>query len=89
MVIRRVLNRPEQGFGVGVVLADPWPGERPEHVQLFLPIVQRGRTHGVAVVGMENQGLTAPLADPLLEASPADQIVCDGWVCRNPCPAPF
>lgn len=34
-VVRPAFHRSEQRFGVGVVVGDPWPGERPEHVQIF------------------------------------------------------
>ena len=79
-VVRPVFHRAEQRFGVGVVVGDPWPGERPEHAQLFQPAFQRGCAHGVAVIGVQDQRLLSALADPLSQASPADQIRCNGWI---------
>ncbi len=79
-VIRPVFHCPEQRFRVRVVVGHPWPRERPEHAQFFQPAFQRGRTQGVAVVGMEDQGLFPDLADPLAQASPAHQIRCNGWI---------
>ena len=79
-VVRSVFRCPEQGFGVGVVVGHPWPGEGSEHAQLLQPALERGRTHGVAVVGLQDQRLLAALADPLADAGPADQIGCNGWV---------
>ena len=55
----------EQRFRVGVVVADPWPGEGSEHTQLLQPAFQSGCPHCVAVIGMEDQWLAAALADPL------------------------
>ena len=34
-VVRPVLDRSEQGFRVGVVVGDPWPGEGSEHAHLL------------------------------------------------------
>ncbi len=79
-VIRSILHRPEQGFRVWVVVGHPWSGERPEHAQFLQPAFQCGCTHGVAVVGMEDQRLLPCLADPLSEASPAHQIRCNGGI---------
>ena len=79
-VVRPVFHRAEQRFGVGVVVGDPWPGERPEHAQFFQPAFQRGCAHGVAVIGVQDQRLLSALADSLSQASPADQIRCNGWI---------
>ncbi len=64
-VFRSVLHCSEQGFGVRVVVGDPWSGEGSEHTQFLQPAFQCGRTHGVAVVGMQDQRLLSTLADPL------------------------
>jgi len=79
-VFRPILHRPEQRFRVGVVVADTRPGERPEDAQFLQSAFQRGRTHGVAVVGMEDQRLLPALADPLSQASPAYQIRSNSWI---------
>ena len=79
-VIRPVLRCAEQRFGVGVVIADARPRERPEHAQFLKTAFQRGRTHGVAVVGMEDQRLGSALADPLSQAGPTHHIRCNGWI---------
>ena len=79
-VIRPILHRPEQRFRVRVVIADARPGERPEHAQFFQAALQRGRTHGVAVIGVQDQRLLSALTDPLSQASPTDQIRCNGWM---------
>ena len=79
-VIRPVLRCAEQRFGVGVVVGHPWPGKGSEHAQLFQPSFPRRRTHGIAVIRVEDQRLAASLADPLSQASPAHQIGCNGWV---------
>ncbi len=79
-VVRPVSRRPEQGFRVRVVVRHPWSGEGPQDSKLLQPALERGRSHGVAVVGMEDQRLLAALADPLADAGPADQIGCDGSV---------
>jgi len=76
-IVRPVFHRAEQGFGVGVVVADPGSGEGPEHAQLLQPHLEGGGPHGVAVVGMEDQRLAAPPADPLPQAGPADKISGD------------
>ncbi len=34
-VVGLVLHRSEQGFRVGVVVGDPWPGEGSEHAHLL------------------------------------------------------
>ena len=77
-VIRPILHRPEQRFRVRVVIADAWPGERPEHAQFYQAALQRGRTFDVAVIGVQDQRLLSALADPLSHASPTDQIRCNG-----------
>jgi len=64
-VVGPVLCSPEQSFGVRVVIRYPWPGEGPEHAQFLQPALQGGRTHGVAVIGMQDQRLLATFADPL------------------------
>ena len=76
-VVRAVLDGAEQGFGVGVVVADPRPGEGSEHTQLLKPALQGGGPHGVAVIGMEDQRLGPSLADPFAQAGTADQISGD------------
>ena len=73
-VVRSVLDRAEQLLRVGVVVTDPRSGEGSEHAELLQPALQRGGSHGVAVVGMEDQRLGPALADPLSQAGPADQI---------------
>ena len=73
-VVGPVLGRAEQRLGVRVVVRDPGPGERAQHAQLLQPHLQRGGTHGAAVVGVQDQTLLAALADPLLDAGAADQI---------------
>ena len=57
-VIRPILHRSEQRFRVRVVVRHPWPGEGSEDAQFLQPAFQRGRTHGVAVIGMEDQPRT-------------------------------
>ena len=80
-VIRPILHRSEQRFRVRVVIRHPWqPGEGSEDAQFLQPAFQRGRTHGVAVIGMENQGLLPTFADPFSQASPTHQIRCNGWI---------
>jgi len=56
-----VLDRTKQGFRVGIVVRNPWPGERAQHPQLLQPGLERGGTHGIAVVGMEDQRLVGGL----------------------------
>ena len=56
-VVRSVLDRTEQRFRFGVVVADPGPGEEPEDPQLLQPALRRCCPHGIAVVGMEDQRL--------------------------------
>ena len=34
-VVRPVLERSEQGFRVGVVVGDPWPGKGSQHAHLL------------------------------------------------------
>ncbi len=51
-----------------------------QHTQLLQPGFPRRGPHGVAVVGMQHQGLLAALADPLADVGPADLIGCNGWV---------
>ena len=74
------LRRPEQRFGVGVVVWQPWPREPPEHTQFLQTALQRDCTHGVSVVGMENQGWLPAYTDPFSQASPTHQIHCNGWI---------
>jgi len=73
-IIRSVFDGAEQRFREGVVIADPAPGEGSEYSQLLQPDLDGGGAHGIAVVGMEDQGLPAAFADPFLEAGPAHQI---------------
>jgi hypothetical protein len=60
-VVRPVLQGVEKRFRVGVVVADPWSGERPEYPKLLQSGFQGGRPHGVAVIGMEDQRLATPI----------------------------
>ena len=76
-VVRPVFHGAEQRLRVGVVIADTRPGERPQNAQLLQPGFQGGRSHGIAVVGMEDQRLAAPSTDPLPQAGPADEISGD------------
>ena len=41
-VVRALLHGAEQGYGVRVVVADPRPGKRSEHIQLLKPALQCG-----------------------------------------------
>ena len=43
-IIRPILYRSEQGFGVRVVVGRSWSRERPEHAQLLQPAFLSGRT---------------------------------------------
>ena len=70
----------EQRLGIGVVVRHPWSGKGSEDAQFLQPALQRCGTHGVAVIGMENQWLAPALADAFSQAGPADQIRCDGWI---------
>ena len=79
-VIGPVFCCAEQRFRVGVVVANPWSREGPQHPQLFQAAFQRGGTHCVAVIGMQDQRLLAAFADPLAQAGSAHQIGCNGWV---------
>lgn len=54
-VVRPVFHLAEQGFGVGVVVADPWPAEGSEHTQFLWPDLQRRGAYGIAAVGIEDQ----------------------------------
>ena len=78
-VVRPVYRCPEPGFGVGVVVADARPRERPEHCQPLQPAFQRGCSHG-AVIRVEDQRLLAAPTDSLARASPAHQVGRDGWI---------
>ena len=60
-VIRPILHCPEQRFRVRVVVRHPWPGEGSEDTQFLQPAFQRGRTHGVAVIGVQDQRLLSHL----------------------------
>jgi hypothetical protein len=71
-----VLNRDSE-YGL---LFEPLGGEGSEYSQPFQPALQRGGTHGVAVVSMQHQRLLPALTDLLADAGPADQIGCDGRV---------
>lgn len=73
-VVGPVFDRAEQRFRKGVVVAHPGSGEGSEHPQPLQAALQRGGPHGIAVVGMEDQGMGTPLADPLLQADPVHQI---------------
>jgi hypothetical protein len=78
-VSRAVLSYVEQRFLLGVAVADVRPREQPEHAQYLQPALQRGLMHGIAVVSVEDQRLATPFADPLLHASPTDQIFSKCW----------
>lgn len=73
-ILRPVFGGAEQRLGIGVVIRHPRSGKRPEHAHLLQPHLQRGRAHGAAVIGMQDQTSLKSLADPLSEASPADQF---------------
>ena len=73
-VVRPVFHGPEQPFGVGGVVADTWPLEQPQDPQLLQTAFQRGGTHGVAVVGIEHQGVLSAFTDSLFQGSPSHQI---------------
>tara|TARA_B100000674_G_scaffold191664_2_gene156123 strand:+ start:14023 stop:14463 length:441 start_codon:yes stop_codon:yes gene_type:complete len=79
-MVGSVFRRAEQRLGIGVVVLHPWPGKGSEDAQFLQPAFQRCGTHGVAVIGMENQWLAPALADPLSQAASAHQIRCDGWI---------
>ena len=78
-VVRPVLSRPEIRFEVRVGVGDPWPGEGSVHAKFFQAALERGGTHGIAVVGMEDERLLSAFAVggafcsavTLPEASPA------------------
>jgi hypothetical protein len=53
-VIRSILHRSEQEFGVWVVIGYSWSRERPEHAHFFQPTFQHSRTHGVAAISIED-----------------------------------
>lgn len=53
-VIRSILHRSEQEFGVWVVIGYSWSRERPEHAQFFQPTLQHSRTHAVVAVTIED-----------------------------------
>ena len=55
-VVGPVFDRAEQRFRKRVVVAHPGSGEGSEHPQLLQAAFQRGRSHGIAVVRMEDQG---------------------------------
>ncbi len=48
--------------------------------QLPQSALERGFTHGVAVVGLQYQWLLSALSNPLADADTADQIRCDSWI---------
>ena len=79
-VIGPIFRRAEQRFRIAIVVGYPWLGEGSEHARFLQPALQGGRPHCVAVVGVQHQRLSAPLADPLTQAGPAHQIGCDGLI---------
>jgi hypothetical protein len=79
-VVWAVFRCSEPRFGVRCVVASAGPRERPQNFLLLQMALQRGRPHGVAVVGVQNQWLFKTLADALADAGPAHQIGCDGCV---------
>jgi hypothetical protein len=60
-VVRPVFQGVEKRLRVGVVVADPWSGERPEYPKLLQSRFQDGRPHCVTIVGMEYQWLATPI----------------------------
>jgi len=60
-VVGPVFDRSEKGFRVRVVVGDPGPREGSEHLHLLQPRFQRRPTHGIAVVGMQDQWLLLAL----------------------------
>ena len=76
-VVGSKIHCSEHRFRVGVVVADPRPGEGPEHTKLLQTTFQRCGPHGVAVIGVEDQRLGARPADPLLQAGAADKLSGD------------
>ena len=79
-LVRPVFRSPEQRLGVGIFIGDPQQRKGSEHAQLFQPAFEHGCTYGVSVIGMENQWLLPALAHSFSQATPADQIRCNGWV---------
>jgi hypothetical protein len=73
-VIRPVFDRSEQRLREGLFVADPRSGEGSEHPELLQAALQPGGSHGIAVVGMEDQGLRAPPVDPLTQAGLAHEV---------------
>jgi hypothetical protein len=73
-VVRPVFQGVEKRFRVGVVVADPWPGEGSEYPKLHQPAFQGGCPHCVAVIGMEDQRVGPTFADPLPQTSAADEV---------------
>ena len=71
---------PEQRFRVRVVVADVRPGERPENAEFLQPAFRHGRTHGVAVIGVQDHRLLPASTDSLVQASPTHQIRCNGCI---------
>lgn len=65
-VLRPVFGRAEQRLGVLVLSLDsPRAREGAQHPVLLQQHLQRGGTHGAAVIGVQNQLALALLADPL------------------------
>ena len=63
--VRPVFRCLEQRFGVWVVVADTRPREGTQDAQLLQTAFQHGRSHGVAIVSVENQRPMAALTDLL------------------------
>ena len=63
-----------------LVVKRPWPLGGPQDPQFCHPGMQRGRPHGVGVVGMQQRRQLGALADRLKNAGRTDQIRCNGWV---------
>ena len=73
-VVGPVFGGAEHRLGVVIIVRHARAREGAQHAQLLQPHLQRGGAHGAAIVGVQDQPLPAALADPLPDASPADQI---------------
>jgi hypothetical protein len=77
-----VLDRSKHAFRVGDVIGVPWPGSQSQHTHPLHPVYQRGCSHGVVVIGIEDQLCLVALAASkaagpvvaLLESGPLHQI---------------
>jgi hypothetical protein len=82
-VVQPVFQPSGKQLRVGVVIAQPRPGEGSEHPQLLQAALQRRGPHGIAVIHMEDRGVWAALADSLPQAGPAQQLSGDLGVCES------